>query len=325
MSEEMRKPDPEIAGSTADLTSLRKERRRLKFLAMRRIRTVAILPTMFTLGNLVCGFFAIVVAARIEKPLTEYTLPVGNSVESTATSAGTENKENRDSKEFDNLNNVMLSGWLIFLAMIFDALDGHVARLARTTSDFGAELDSLCDAVTFGVAPGFLMVKMCPTFTYLNPRAPWIIAAAYTACAVLRLARFNVETNEDDDHLRFKGLPSPAAAGAIAGFAIFFNTLRNGTSNLPYGFRSGLDTTLQHSLPWFTLLVAALMVSQIPYPHVINQLFSGYRSFSHLVGIVFSVVAIMVPIVCVIFVLGPPIRFLWEKWWQRKEGQEPLF
>ena len=59
----------------------------------------------------------------------------------------------------------MLSGWLIFLAMIFDGLDGYVARLARTTSDFGAQLDSLCDVVSFGVAPGFLLVKMCPRFT----------------------------------------------------------------------------------------------------------------------------------------------------------------
>ena len=64
----------------------------------------------------------------------------------------------------------MLSGWLIFVAMIFDGLDGHVARLARNTSDFGAELDSLCDVVSFGVAPGFLLVKMCPWFTYLHDR-----------------------------------------------------------------------------------------------------------------------------------------------------------
>ena len=60
----------------------------------------------------------------------------------------------------------MLSGWLIFLAMVFDGLDGYVARLARTSSDFGAQLDSLCDVVSFGVAPGFLLVKMCPRFTY---------------------------------------------------------------------------------------------------------------------------------------------------------------
>ena len=88
----------------------------------------------------------------------------------------------------------MLSGCLIFVAMVFDGLDGYVARLARTSSDFGAQLDSLCDVVSFGVAPGFLLVKMCPQFTFLHDQAVWVIAAAFAACAALRLARFNVET-----------------------------------------------------------------------------------------------------------------------------------
>ncbi|HZZ72972.1 MAG TPA: CDP-diacylglycerol--serine O-phosphatidyltransferase [Pirellulales bacterium] len=341
MAEEARPGD--LPDSPAAERLLRRKRKRLKFLSMRRIRTVAILPTLFTLGNVVCGFFAIVVAARIVKPTAEYDVstPAANSATTnslvanpaagdSAAVANTSDARLAEARASD-LNNVMLSAWLIFLAMIFDALDGHVARLARTTSDFGAQLDSLCDAVTFGVAPGFLMVKMCPQFTYLHAHTPWIIAATYTVCAVLRLARFNVESNEDDDHLKFKGLPSPAAAGSIAGFAIFFYTLRDDQNAFSVGFRAGLDVTLQHALPWFTLAVAALMVSQIPYPHLINQLFSGRRSFSHLVGVVFSLVAIMVvrgyavPIVCMIFVLGPPARFFWEKWYQHKEGQEPLF
>ncbi len=79
---------------------------------MKPIRAVAVLPTMFTLGNLVCGFFAIVVAARIDKPTEDvyYVLP--------------------------DVTNLMISAWLIFLAMVFDALDGQVARLSRATSDF---------------------------------------------------------------------------------------------------------------------------------------------------------------------------------------------
>src|SRR5581483_9814286 len=121
-------------------------------------------------------------------------------------------------KELDrdnDVHNCMLSGWLIFLAMIFDALDGHVARLAKTSSDFGAQLDSLCDVVTFGVAPAFLLVKMCPSQTFLHSGRVWMIAASFAACAALRLARFNAETHEDDDHLNFTGLPSPAGAAAI--------------------------------------------------------------------------------------------------------------
>ena len=88
-------------------------------------------------------------------------------------------------------------------------------------------MDSLCDVVTFGVAPGFLLVKMCPQFAYLHREAVWVIAASFAACAALRLARFNVETGDDDDHLHFSGLPSPAAAASIAGFAIMFYTLRS--------------------------------------------------------------------------------------------------
>ena len=111
---------------------------------MRPIRTVAVFPTLFTLGNLVCGFFAIVVASRVDAPTQESLELFGRAwtcrTRPTACSAA----------------------WLIFLAMVFDALDGYVARLSRTASDFGAELDSLCDVVSFGVAPAFLLVKMCP-------------------------------------------------------------------------------------------------------------------------------------------------------------------
>src|SRR5580693_742792 len=118
---------------------------------MHKIRTVAVLPTMFTLANLVCGFFAIVVAARVERSETgevqqAHRIGTLNIIKAIP-------KLDRD----DDAHNCMLSAWLIFLAMIFDALDGHVARLSKATSDFGAQLDSLCDLVTFGVAPAFLM------------------------------------------------------------------------------------------------------------------------------------------------------------------------
>ena len=174
---------------------------------------------MFTLGNLICGFFAIVVAARVERP-TSLDPPQAVDI---AFQHPTRVMKQLDPT--DDTHNIMLSGWLIFLAMVFDALDGYVARLARTTSDFGAQLDSLCDVVSFGVAPGFLLVKMCPTFTYSHDKM-WVIAAAFAACAALRLARFNVEIGDDDDHLHFSGLPSPAAAASIAGFAIMFYELR---------------------------------------------------------------------------------------------------
>ncbi|HEX3725083.1 MAG TPA: CDP-diacylglycerol--serine O-phosphatidyltransferase, partial [Pirellulales bacterium] len=219
---------------------------------MNRIRSVAVFPTMFTLGNLICGFFAIVVAARVERP-TSLDIPQAADIAF--------QHPTLLMKEFnrgDDTHNIMLSGWLIFLAMIFDALDGHVARLTRMTSDFGGQLDSLCDIVSFGIAPGFLLVKMCPTFTYSHDKI-WIIAASYAACAALRLARFNVESTQDDDHLHFSGLPSPAAAAAIAGFAILFYELRREGNEMQYA--AEIDKVVQTILPFFALLLALLMVS----------------------------------------------------------------
>lgn len=272
---------------------------------MRPIRTISVFPTLLTLGNLMCGFFAIVVASRIDKPETLL-----------------------DTVTMVDTQNVMISGWLIFLAMVFDGLDGYVARLARTTSDFGAQLDSLCDVVSFGVAPGFLMVKMCPRFTYLHDQAVWVIAAAFAACAALRLARFNVETNDDDDHLYFSGLPSPAAAAVIAGFAIAFYTLRKEPTN---DVKNVIDNLLQVILPYFGLMVALLMVSRVRYPHITNRVLRGQRSFGHVVAVLFFFVAIMVvrgyavPIAACAFVLYGPIHVAWRMWVQRRDPEEPLF
>ena len=287
---------------------------------MRRIRTVAVLPTLFTLGNLVCGFFAIVVASRIDAP-------VSTEIQSAAV-IRTESAVPRLDRD-DPAHNMMLCGWLIFLGMVFDALDGHVARLAKSTSDFGAQLDSLCDLVTFGVAPAILLVKMCPSFSFLHPEAIWIIAASFAVCAALRLARFNVESGETDNHMYFSGLPTPAGAASIAGFAILFYTLRKESNQLIDA--ATIDTWVQNILPGFALLVAVLMVSRIPYPHVVNQALRGQHSFGHLVMLVFALVAVMViqgysvPILCSAFVLAPPARHVWNRFVHRDSEQEPLF
>jgi CDP-diacylglycerol--serine O-phosphatidyltransferase len=261
-------------------------------------------PTTFTLGNLVCGFFAIVVASRVDAPRSEVFSAVGTE-------------------------HLMLSGWLIFLGIIFDALDGYVARLSGTSSDFGGQLDSLCDLVTFGVAPAFLLVKMCPRFAYLHKEAVWVIAAAFAACAALRLARFNVENSDEEDHTAFNGLPCPGAAASIAGFAIMFHTLRDVDNQLIYAHE--IDVLLQTVLPFFAALVAALMVSRIRYPHVVNQVFRGQKTFGHLVAVVFALVVVMVikgysvPIICCAFALSGPLRLAWEKVVKRRRQEDPLF
>lgn len=264
---------------------------------MKPIRTIAVLPTLFTLGNLVCGFFAIVVVANLDRP-TELSQAV-SSVDT---------------------RYLLISGWLIFLAMVFDGLDGQIARLSNTTSDFGAQLDSLCDLVTFGVAPAFLVVKMCPRFEYMHRETVWIIATCYVACAAMRLARYNVETADDQNDescLYFSGLPSPAAAATIAGFAIMFNTLRNETNTFLYA--AEVDQALQFTLPFIALVLALMMVSRIPYPHIMNQVFRGRHSFGHVVAIIFAGVVVAairgysVPIICLAFSFSGPVLFAWRK------------
>ena len=133
----------------------------------RRKKLFAVLPTMLTLGNAVCGFGAITFAAKW--------------------SGG------------DPALSLFIASCLIYLAMVFDALDGSAARLTNQTSEFGAQLDSLCDAISFGAAPAFLMLQFSQSRDF-HPRFLWLIAALYVVCAVLRLARFNVETDEDDAH-----------------------------------------------------------------------------------------------------------------------------
>lgn len=267
---------------------------------MRQIPAVSVLPTLFTLGNLVSGFFAIVVAARIATPDLGETVPAPklDSLREVLSS-------------LDPTHNLMLCGALIFLAMLFDTFDGQVARMTRTTSDFGGQLDSLCDLVSFGVAPAFLLVKMCPQFTSLHREAVWTIAGLYVCCAALRLARFNVETDEKDDHSSFVGLPSPAAAATIASVGMFSYTLRN---EINFELYDGYDYWLQRLMPPVAVILAVLMVSRIPYPHVVTQLLRRKRSFAHVVVIVFLLMGLWtvrwysVPIVCLVYASYPLLR-----------------
>ena len=101
----------------------------------------------------------------------------------------------------------------IFVAMLWDGLDGRVARLTNTQSDFGAQYDSMADMISFGVAPALLMYFW--QFSDMG-KAGWLAAFVYTAAGALRLARFNTQISNEDKRY-FQGLPSPAAAALIAG------------------------------------------------------------------------------------------------------------
>ena len=157
--------------------------------------------------------------------------------------------------------------------MVFDVLDGHIARMTKQTSQFGKELDSLCDVITFGVAPVFIM------FTYnefFQRRLLWGIGALYAVAAILRLARFNVHKDEHAPTKDFQGLPTPMAAGAIASFAIAAPSLTELTDALlPQASELWvirLSTAMMVIVPLLTGLLAWLMVSHVRYPHLASAL-----------------------------------------------------
>jgi len=109
----------------------------------------------------------------------------------------------------------------IFIAMILDALDGRVARMTNTQSEFGAEYDSLADMGSFGLAPALVMyewsLSSLVNVSYPMGKLGWLAAFLFVACAALRLARFNTKASNTDKRY-FQGLPSPAAAGVVVGF-----------------------------------------------------------------------------------------------------------
>lgn len=137
----------------------------------------------------------------------------------------------------------------ILVSCVFDALDGKIARFTRTTSQFGAEYDSLSDLVAFGVAPGLLVFQWA-----LEPfgRLGWLASFMYVICAALRLARFNVQQDSLDANY-FKGLPVPGAASFIASLILFISTL------------NGIDGS-KHILAIILMyLLSFLMVSSLDY------------------------------------------------------------
>lgn len=175
-----------------------------------RSRSIYLLPNAFTTAALFCGFYAIVMAMN---------------------------------QKFEH------ASLAIFIAMVLDSLDGRIARLTNTQSEFGAQYDSLSDMVSFGVAPALVVYQWA--FVPMG-KLGWLAAFVYCAGAALRLARFNTNI-EVVDKRYFQGLPSPAAAALVAGFIYLMND---------FGF-FGKD------LNWFawviTLFAGLTMVTNVPY------------------------------------------------------------
>jgi CDP-diacylglycerol---serine O-phosphatidyltransferase len=146
-----------------------------------------------------------------------------------------------------------LAAGLIVLAAVLDGLDGRVARLLKSESEIGAELDSLADFVSFGVAPGFVMYLWA---LHDMPRAGWIVALVYIVCCLLRLARFNIVARaaEPAEATHFRGVPSPAGA-LLAMMPLFYVFIYETPFSLPAPL-----------LAVWMLFIGALMIGRFPTP-----------------------------------------------------------
>lgn len=203
-------------------------------------RAVVLLPNGFTLGNLLFGVWAIVLASR---------------------------------------GDFSQAGWMVVFGGIMDALDGRVARMTKTGSAFGVELDSLVDAITFGVAPAFIMF-----FAVLRQEgSAWMFAFFFIAAAVMRLARFNVEQG-GRAKTAFHGLPSPAAGITLASYVWF--------SQSPLYEQVAIPGVPWHeAMKWVMLLLAFLMISHVLYPAITNI---GVRSLGQIVQLAVVLVGLSI-------------------------------
>ena len=245
-----------------------------------------LLPNLLTIGNGICGFVALTTLYRVGP----------NPAEATAAFA--------------------TAAWLVFLGMVFDVFDGKVARAAGGSSALGAQLDSLCDLITFGLVPAMMILQM-----NRSPESNWeklvtVLSLAYFLGATMRLARFTAENSPDESaHLAFKGLPTPAAGGCVASLVIFYcyiqqfskpelrwisdNWIAQDKIQNAIGFIPLL-------LPFFALVLGFTMVSnRLVFDHAGSWFFGRKHSFDFFAYIIFgAVLAAVIPEVLL------PIGFL---------------
>ena len=234
-------------------------------------RGIYLLPTLFTVGNLFCGFSSIVQA--------------GNG-------------------RFE------AAALLIIVAGILDALDGRIARLTGTTSEFGVEFDSLADLVSFGVAPAMLAYDWAlGSFGRLG----WLIGFLFVVCAAMRLARFNIRADVTEKR-HFAGLPSPAAAGALATIAFAFPD--------PAGKTGWFGTVI-------AVLVATLglmMISRFRYRSFKEFDLRNRHSYTYVLPLAAIIVAIALRpklamlVLAAIYFLSAPLTYAWSCVRRRDRG-----
>jgi CDP-diacylglycerol--serine O-phosphatidyltransferase len=202
-------------------------------------RAVILFPSGLTLGNLFFGVFAIIAASRLE---------------------------------------FVAAGVYVLLGGICDALDGRVARATNAGTEFGEELDSLVDAITFGLAPGMIMY-----FAVLNRSGwDWVWVFLFAACAVLRLARFNIE-QAGSAKTYFQGLPSPAAGITLASYYWF-------SQSSLYTYGAIADLKWHVLLRYLMVVLSFLMISNVPYPVFPRTGFRSLRAIGATVLLIGSMI-----------------------------------
>lgn len=208
------------------------------------------LPNALTAGNLFCGFLALtkIVEADINSP------------------------------DFNSVIRHAL--FFIFLACIFDLLDGRVARLGGYESPFGREFDSLADIISFGAAPAFLVHRIVLRDVFsTRPEVGWFIASIYLICGALRLARFNclAAQNSGGGSKDFLGFPIPAAAGMVASITLLL---------LWWDERNFARGNWRFILPVIMVFLSAMMVSEVKYPSFKSLDWRAKRSFTRMIIII---------------------------------------
>lgn len=221
---------------------------------------IYVLPNLVTTGNIFFGFYAIIHAMKSEFTTAAYA---------------------------------------IVAAAIFDLMDGRLARLTRATSKFGAEYDSLCDLISFGMAPALLLYMWA-----LQPfgRLGWLACFMYVTCGALRLARFNVQAHVIEKAF-FQGLPIPMAAGIVASSVLAFNDLQlESVGNVGllamtfllaivmvsnFRYRSFKDLDLKERLPFRYLVAGVVLIAVVAYRPEVN-LFILFLTYAVL-GAVFGI------------------------------------
>lgn len=213
-----------------------------------RRRGIYLLPNLFTTGALFAGFYSIVAS-------------INHQFEPAAIA--------------------------IFVAMVLDGMDGRIARLTNTQSDFGVQYDSMSDMVSFGLAPSLVMYQWALADM---GKLGWLAAFVYTACAALRLSRFNTQATSLDKRY-FQGLPSPAAAAVLAGM-IWCGTVYD---------LIGETTSLVFCLP-VIVVAGILMVSNVRY--------HSFKDFDLKGRVPFMVMIIIVPVFVLIAIEPPIVLFI---------------